>query len=380
MGDNAVPSMKLGFNYAWAFEEYGQNFGPVFFPPPADGLPTWKNTVSRNLGEIKGLGMSLVRWFILQNGLNYGSVRVDPTGRVLNIGLPFLAAPLQLGKKPHFIFDPPKALHPLFGKHFRFMLENFRAQRMQVIPSLVDFKMLSMPKNIFDTSSGGGRTDIAVDDAKRKLFLDTVLEPLLDISVEFKDEIFAWEVINEPSWLTARFAPPLGNFGTEEPIMTEAQLTTFLREALDRIERRPEFRNKSTVGHRFVGDLNKFPTGALPQYHYYGKTAPLLGGDPRSIPPRKQAKNAFLGEFSPEFAGNKFYLNELNFEEGAPWPDCGGHDDKNTVVERLKILTRPENDYQLALVWGDKGDRAGTDAVKLSDAAKASIRAFTGAP
>jgi hypothetical protein len=379
LGDNAVPSMKLGFNYAWAFEQYGQNFGPVFRPlPPPDGLPTWKNTLPRNLGQIKRLGMSIVRFFILQNGLNYGSVRVDPTGRILNIGLPIPAVPLQLGKKTEFIFDPPKALHPLFGQHFRLMLENFRDQRMQVIPSLVDFKMLALPPNIFDSSSGGGRTDIAVNDAKRKLFLDTVLEPLLDISVEFKDEIFAWEIMNEPSWLTRRFAPPVGNFGTEEPVMTEAQLTTFLREGLDRIERRNEFKNKSTVGHRFVGDLNKFPTGALPQYHYYGKTAPLLGGDPSNIPPRTQAKNAFIGEFSPEFAANKLYLNALNFEQGAPWPDCKGSDIRDTVVERLKILTR--QDYQLALVWPDKGDRAGTDDVKLSGEAKASIRAFTGAP
>ena len=379
MGDNAVPSMKLGFNYAWAFEQYGQNFGPVFFPPPPDGLPTWKNTLPRNLGQIKGLGMSIVRWFILENGLNYGFVRVDPTGKIRDIAQPFLVGDLLLGHTPVFRFDPPTKLHPLFGQHFRFMLENFKAQKMQVIPSLVDFPMLALPPKLV-TSAGGGRLDIAIDDAKRKLFLDTVLEPLLDISAEFKDEIFAWEVMNEPSWLTARFAPPVGNFGTEEPVMTEAQLTTFLREALDRIERRSEFRNKSTVGHRFVGDLNKFPTGTLPQYHYYGKTAPLLGGDPSSIPPRSQAKNAFIGEFSPEFAANKVYLNALNFEQGAPWPDCKGSDIKDTVVERLKILTRPQNDYQLALVWPDKGDRAGTDDVKLSDEAKASIRAFTGAP
>jgi hypothetical protein len=370
--------MKLGMNLAWAFEEYGQNFGPVFFPPPADGLPTWKNTLPRHLGQIKLLGMSIVRFFILQNGLNYGSVRVDPTGRILNIGLPIPAAPLQLGKKTEFIFDPPKTLHPLFGQHFRLMLETFRDQRMQVIPSLVDFPMLALPPNIFDSSSGGGRTDIAVNDGKRKLFLDTVLEPLLDISVEFKDEIFAWEIMNEPSWLTRRFAPPVGNFGTEEPVMTEAQLTTFLREALDRIEKRPEFRNKSTVGHRFFGDLNNFPTGALPQYHYYGKTAPVLGSDPSSIPPRSQAKNAFIGEFSPEFAASKLHFNALNFEQGAPWPDCNGSDNTNTVIERLKILSR--QDYQLALVWPNKADTLHDGNVKLSDEARAFIRNFTGAP
>jgi hypothetical protein len=374
--------MKLGFNYAWAFEQYGQNFGPVFFPPPADGLPTWKNTLPRNLGQIKRLGMSIVRWFILENGLNYGVLKVDPDGRISEIGLPVPLPPPLIPpifpQQPKFRFEPPKTLHPLFGQHFRFMLENFRQQKMQVIPSLVDFPMFSSPKHL-KPSGGGGRLDVAIDDVKRKLFLDTVLEPLLDISVEFKDEIFAWEVMNEPSWLTRRFAPPVGNItGTEDPFMTEAQLTTFLREGLDRIERRNEFRNKSTVGHRFVGDLNTFPTGTLPQYHYYGKTAPLLGGDPSSIPPRKDAKNAFIGEFSPEFAASKLYLDALNFEQGAPWPDCKGSDITDTVVERLKILTR--QDYQLALVWPDKGDRAGTDDVKLSGEAKASIRHFTGAP
>ena len=32
MVDNAVPPMKVGYNYPWAFDEYGFNFGPVFFP------------------------------------------------------------------------------------------------------------------------------------------------------------------------------------------------------------------------------------------------------------------------------------------------------------------------------------------------------------
>jgi hypothetical protein len=28
-----VPNFTVGFNYPWAFDSYGQNFGPLFFLP-----------------------------------------------------------------------------------------------------------------------------------------------------------------------------------------------------------------------------------------------------------------------------------------------------------------------------------------------------------
>jgi len=116
MGDNAVPPMKVGFNYAWAFDLYGQNFGPVFFPPPADGLPTWKKTVPSHLIEFKAMGLSVIRWFILMNGLTYGrGLVVDDSGRIKDMEVPIDRSSIDKGSAQithKWEFNPPDKLHP----------------------------------------------------------------------------------------------------------------------------------------------------------------------------------------------------------------------------------------------------------------------------
>jgi hypothetical protein len=45
-----------------------------------------------------------------------------------------------------------------------------------------------------------GRADAIADPATRLMFLDLVLEPLLQVSQQYGDVIYAWELINEPEW------------------------------------------------------------------------------------------------------------------------------------------------------------------------------------
>ena len=102
------------------------------------------------------------------------------------------------------------------------MLQVFRDKRLQVIPSLVDFPFFAMPPEgksangrpgpgrglaPRNPNSGGGRADVMVIPSKRQKFFDTVLEPLVQASVPFKDQIFAWELMNEPSWLINTITP-----------------------------------------------------------------------------------------------------------------------------------------------------------------------------
>ena len=110
-----------------------------------------------------------------------------------------------------------------------------------------DFPFFAVPPNR-QRNAGGGRQDIALDKDKRKLFFDTVLEPLLQVSKPFKDQIFAWEVMNEPSWLI-RLGKPFGPV-LNDIRMNRSVLRTFLQEALDRIEGHAEFASKATVDHR----------------------------------------------------------------------------------------------------------------------------------
>lgn len=409
MGDNAVPPMQVGYNYPWAFDAYGQNFGPVFFGPPSDGLPAWKNRVPQRLDELKGLGISIIRWFILMNGLNYGRITTDSRGQIQTIQAPTERQPVeriiksQIGPlqvpSSGWEFDPPDQLDPLFLEHFRLMLQFIRDKRLQVIPSLVDFPFFAMPpervkddkgNEIIDPSrgiaprnrnSGGGRTDIMIDLTKRKKFFETVLEPLVRASVPFEREIFAWELMNEPSWLINTITPV-----AKDPRLNSTHLEDFLNEGLDRIERHPEFKEKSTVGHRFHSDLKserilKFlgglPDGKIPQFHYYAKFF-----DDNEVP--KPNGNKFIGEIA--VGSNTLFFPAFRADQAAPWPELSlkaGGDATDTVFKRLRLLA--QKGYKQVLVWPDEKDgetpdgkpRTATDRVKLSAAAQQSLRKFT---
>src|SRR6476660_1992451 len=52
-----------------------------------------------------------------------------------------------------------------------------------------------------------GRTDTITDAGRRKRFLDRVLDPLLSASAACADAVFAWELINEPEWVTNGWHP-----------------------------------------------------------------------------------------------------------------------------------------------------------------------------
>lgn len=374
MGDSAVPPMKVGFNYAWAGDLYGQNFGPVFFGPPASGLPTWKTTLPSHLSEFKAMGLSVIRWFIMMNGLAYGrGLVVEPNGFInrATFELPIDRSNDRAGQENIWEFNPPDNLHPLFIEHFKLMLQMFRDSKtgLQVIPSLIDFPFLAVPEER-RAGKGGGRQDVALDPKKRKVFFDTVLEPFLQVSEQFKDQIFAWEVMNEPSWLIRTGAP----FGpvVNDSRMNKSVLTTFLQEALDRIEAHPDFKLKSTVGHRFINDLATLPTGKLRQFHYYAKTD--VADDPKIIPDHATT-NAFVGEFSPEFNGNLF--DRIRSDPGASWPELEGRDRpaQHTVTRRLKTLA--DKGYTLSMVWPNTGGGA-ENRIKLDAVARGSLERYTG--
>ena len=376
----AVPSFQAGYNYPWAFDDYGQNFGPMFFLP-GGGLPSWKNTLPQRLDDLKFLGIKIVRWFVLMNGLNYGKVTVDAQGVIQTIQAPTERPPVEVslhgpgGGGGHISgsgweFDPPDQLHPLFTDHFRQMLQIFQGKGLQVIPSLVDFPFFAMPPGKLPFSqtrglaprnpnSGGGRTDIMTDANKRRRFFDTVFEPLLQASVPFKDQIFAWEVMNEPSWLI-RTISPIDN----DPKMNDSDLKTFLQEGVDRIRNHPEFAQKSTVGHRFFEDLANFATGAMPQFHYYAKFS-----DPNPIP--QATGNNFVGEIA--VSANDLFFASLRSDQAAPWPELNGADSTDAVFQRFSLLAK--KGYKVALIWPD--ETGAGDKLKLSGAAQQSLRRFT---
>src|SRR5438105_3052733 len=74
MPAHARTPIQVGINYPW--KNYGWDFGP---PPHGDsGAPwgdraAWRATIDEDLAGFRQLGLFAVRWFLLADGLCYGT-------------------------------------------------------------------------------------------------------------------------------------------------------------------------------------------------------------------------------------------------------------------------------------------------------------------
>jgi len=355
--------MKVGFNYAWSHDRYGSQIGPnpwvsndertVQGKLAAAGevsripLPPLFDHIDANLWYLKAIGVSVVRWFMLGNGFNYGPPSKDSPRLV-----PGFKATKARGLEPGRAFDPPSEIDRRFTRDFEELLLRFKRAGLQIIPSLVDFTFGSTLKFTVDVVRGigaGGKADVIKDPRKRKVFFDSMLVGLLDVSAKYREQIYAWEVMNEPVWLClAAFSPLSPSWWFDRvPEVSFAQMSDFLQEGIARIN---SYQFASTVGHRFRADLDRFPTGSLPQFHYYAK--PVLGRE-ISFGPYKTDPPAILGqrlfERDPKAMLGEFDSDVNRF--GKPWArDLGNRD---STLSRLNLLQ--DAGCELALLWPDYG-------------------------
>jgi hypothetical protein len=276
--------------------------------------------------------VGIVRLFLLGNGWSYGTLS---------------------GER----FSPPDTLPAAFTDQFEQMLLAFKSRGMTCIPSILDFPALQGPAG---TRGRGGRAAIVTDRSVRDAFLGGLLEPLLTVADRYRPEIFAIEVMNEPTWLA------LDPFSS-----MRSHVTAFLEGAIACIEAHG---HHSTVGHRFSTDLEEFPTGSLRQFHYYPREG-LKALLPLTERPLRACANtrAFLGEFSARNDGS----------EGDDWPEIGDalqRDPRCRVYQRLRCAAA--KGYALAFVWPDlDGAPLGaTDPLKFSAPVLAGIGDFTRGP
>jgi hypothetical protein len=391
--------MEVGLNYPVPFNHDGYGLGPR--PGIQQGhvfeSPAWKDTLPKNLARLKKMGVTVVRWFVLGNCLNYGEETP------IKISLP---------GSSKWVFTPPDALDDprykgdndgkvrRFEDHFQLMLQTFLTHEMKLIPSLIDFHAFFDPFD-HEVSPGQhylarGRHSILTNSTIQDKFLNTVLDKFLRISnekKEFKKVIFAWEVMNEPHWNRDLKPASLHKKAFMKPGIPDDVIQTFLQKACERIEKAGF---ESTVGHRSYKNCKDFETGTVAQFHYYprwvrtptGGTV-VVNPDPHPIPTQAdalkelQAKNSkvkdvFVGEFSS--------LTEAGLTEsqGDLWPELssltGPGKDKSEadmLYERFTLLQK--KGYKLALVWTDGNDES-TDDIngKLKVEKIKSLCRFTG--
>jgi len=318
--------MQVGVNYPWF--DYGWDFG---LGPPAwrggRSTPNWYAEIDNHLRLFQGLGISVVRWFILADGLTYGVGGAAPVPDRTRSG--------------GWRFDPPP-LSGEFLEHFDELLARFEAARangrpsIQLLPVLIDFhfcqpgirpvEKLNPLDPVAPTQDPDwvkqGRADALTDATKRKRFLDHVLDPLLRASRRYAEVIYAWELINEPDWVTRGWhSSPFAR--TPVP---HAAMRAFIEEGTERI-RAAGF--KPTIGFASIGTLwQSGITAEINQFHYYPGGARALDRhdfDP-SLP-------GIIGEFAT--AGTDV------------WPDLMGSD--QSVLHRLRLAR--SHGYPLAILW-----------------------------
>jgi hypothetical protein len=305
--------MDVGVNYPWF--SYGWDFGSA--PPGWRGGqdPEWVPNIGQHLQHLAAIGVSVVRWFILGDGLSYGT---GPDA-------PKRSGP---GDQDGWGFDPP-ALTGDFQEHFAALLQSFVAQSsgphsVRLLPVLVDYKFCEPGAWPAAPDQGwvkGGRVQAMT--ASRQQFIEQVLWPLLRLSSGCRDAIYAWDVCNEPEWVTNGWHPD----GRNGHPVTEDDMRAFLQDSMSAI-RQAGFR--ATIGFSRIETIDRTQLYAdINQFHHYTDGSRSLPRNP--FDPRWPG---IIGEFATSAAEDT-------------WPELSQGSQR--VLDRLKFAD--SQGYVLALPW-----------------------------
>lgn len=338
-----VPAkMKLGLNYGWYLNKYGDSVAD-------GGMPA---DFEQFVAHWKPLGVRLIRFFVLSDLNLYG--RATWSGGKSPIEMELVAWPIRAAASVTFTPDATKV--PAIRAGFKQMLAVAKKHDIKVIPSLVDFFAFNLnPKN------SAGKYEMLTNAAYRKKFFDDVFEPLLTDSEAFREQILAWEVMNEPRWVDRDHKET--SYSLFSPRVPYTNVYAFLKEGLDRLWNHSL---PSSVGHNAHQDMARYPTGDVAQFHYYPfKSEPLPSYSP--------GKAALVGEISCRAAT----LPATDWSSPGEadlraWPELAGKDKasaKAATFERLKLLNK--RGYVFAILWPDVKDQPAL--AKFSADAKAGI-------
>ncbi|MCS6952289.1 MAG: hypothetical protein RMK57_05340 [Bryobacterales bacterium] len=119
-------------------------------------------------------------------------------------------------------------------RDFEALVEAARKARVWLMPVLFDFGWFSRPRQVSGVQLGG-RSYFARDPVARQTLLDRVLAPLLERHGN-EPWIYAWEVINEPEWVTTGIAGFRPDEREHDPV-TLAEMREFVRACADLVRK-----------------------------------------------------------------------------------------------------------------------------------------------
>jgi hypothetical protein len=162
----------IGANLPWV--GYGIDFGANRWRPDGGiAQDDMRVLLKRKLAELATMGVSVVRWFLLCDGR--AGIRFSADGS-------------------------PESLDDYVVRDLDAALDAIHAQRMRVMFALFDFHWCK-PRQWINGVQLGGRRRVLTRPELRHRLLDTVVHPILE-RYRTDERILAWDVINEPEWVT----------------------------------------------------------------------------------------------------------------------------------------------------------------------------------
>ena len=257
----AEKAFWLGVNLPWM--HYGGDFGANRWRPGGGvGQSDRRAELRAALGRLAGQGVIIIRWFMLADGR--AGLRESPSGDLVGLD--------------DFVLRDADAA-----------IEELERARLRAIFVRVDFHFFK-PMRILDGVAAGGRGSLAADPVLRTRLLQQVIRPLLE-RYGRHPSILAWDVINEPEWVTRSARPPFRRSGVPREAMR-----AFIRETVALIHDRTL--HAATVGSASAQTLSLVEGLGLDVYqaHWYDH---IVGRAPLDRPVAELGldRPIVLGEF-----------------------------------------------------------------------------------
>lgn len=251
----------IGVNLPWV--RYGGDFGANRWQPAGGvGQPDRRAALREALDRVAGSGTRVVRWFVLADGR--AGLDQSPSGDVTGLDA--------------CVYRDADAA-----------LEELERAGLRVIWVLFDFHWFTRAR-LVDGVSLGGRGALALDPALRPRLIERVLDPLLE-RYGRHPSILAWDVVNEPEWVTRSARLPPRPFGAPRSAMR-----AFLRDVVMVIHRQTS--HAATVGSASTRSLPLVEGLDLDVYqaHWYDRLAKRSPLD-RPVESLGLDRPLILGEF-----------------------------------------------------------------------------------
>jgi hypothetical protein len=167
------PPFLMGANLPWV--HYGIDFGANAWRPEGGvARPEERAQLEQAFAQLVAFGTRYVRWFLFCDGR--AGIRFSAGGRPLGLD--------------DFVFRDVDAALEIASRH-----------GIRIMFVLLDFLWchgVGATRGV----QMGGRTRVLAEPASRDALLELVLRPLLERYCD-EPQILAWDVINEPEWITS---------------------------------------------------------------------------------------------------------------------------------------------------------------------------------